>query len=102
MTPDERDWKHLARIKTAALDRLCQRILDQVRAADTNASQSAHARYLEVYRLISEGDDVVAATFNDLRRSNMVVRVMSMHRLGLLTAEDRAGFTDELQALLRE
>lgn len=102
MKPDERDWKYLARIKAALLDRLCERILEQVQAAAADPSKGPHARYLEVFRILRERDDDVAIAFDDLRRSTLIERVISMHRLGLFTAEERAGFSEALRSMLGE
>lgn len=95
MKLEERDWKHLSKLKPLALDRLCLRILSRVQDMAGDASKSPHERYLEVYRIIHDGDEDIAVAFNDIRRSNAWLRLLTMRRLGLITDAEFEGFSEQ-------
>jgi len=99
---EERDWKHQSMLKPIALDRLCQRILSQVQDVTTDASKSMHQRYLEVYRIIEEGDDKIATAFNGLSRSNAGIHLQCMRRLDLITDAEMAGFSEDVRQVPAE
>ena len=72
-----------------AEERFCQRILEEVAAiASAGAADSAHARYLRLYKLVKERDDEMAGAFNDFRRSTAVLQLGIMRRMKLLTDEE--------------
>lgn len=102
MKLEERDWKHLSTLKPLALDRLCQRILSQVQDMAADAAKSPHERYLEVYRIVHDGDDDIATGFNDLRRSNAWLRLVAMRRLGLITDAEFEGFSEQTRRRLSD
>lgn len=69
----ESDWKVFRELRELALDRFCRRVLDEVEDIRTDASNTHHARYLRVYRLLQERDEALALAFNDPRRSQMLL-----------------------------
>src|SRR5262249_27432244 len=91
----EADWKHLRRVKPAALDRFCQTVLAEITRLAADSTKDHHARYLEVFRRLQERNDELAAAFDDLRRSTALLRLARMRALGLLTEEEFAGFSAE-------
>ena len=99
--PTESDWQHLRSIKAIALDRLCARILKQVARSSNAPGKSNYERYLAVYRLIERRDRDIADAFNDLRRSTALNSILAMHRLGLLTAKEIAGFSEGVRQWLQ-
>ena len=70
----ESDWKIFRRLHRIALERYCQRVLEEVKLA-TVSDDSYHDCYLKVYRLMQDRDRTMARAFNDLRRSTALVRV---------------------------
>lgn len=88
----EPDWKLLRKLKPLALERLCQRILDEIGVALTD-SKSPHERYLAVYSLVQKRDKDVAIAFNDLRRSTALLCLGAMRSLDLISDEEFAGFS---------
>ena len=95
MDMPERDWKHLRRLKPAALDRFCDQVLQEVVKIATAAEPSSHQRYLNLYKFIHQRDKVLADGFDDHRRSTAPWKIAAIYRLGLLTDEEFAGFSDE-------
>ena len=58
-----------------------------------DSSLSPHERYLKVFRFFRDRDDELAHTFNDSRRSRMIVQLAAIHQHGLLTPDDLGRFT---------
>lgn len=96
----EPDWKLLSKLKPLALERLCQRILDEISMALAD-SKSPHDRYLAIFALIQERDDEIAKAFNDLRRSTALIRLGAMRSLNLISDEEFAGFSTETREIIR-
>lgn len=84
----ENDWKVLRSVKDAALNRLCERIMDECRAVMDDGSLSPHERYLKLFKLIRERNDDIAHAFDDMRRSRAVQRISWIRYLDLLTEEE--------------
>ena len=97
----ESDWKQLRQLKDVALERLCQRTLEDLQRTALAPSQTWHERYLQVYSLIHEHDKEIADIFNDLRRSTAQLRLMMMRTAGLVTDEEMSRFTEETQKASR-
>lgn len=70
----ESDWKLFRRLQPLAIDRFCRRVLSDLQATASDEAMTAHEQYLKVYRLIHDQDKQMAKIFNDIRRSNAVVR----------------------------
>ena len=95
----ERDWKTLSRLKPVALERLCQRILDEVQGLIADAPEGEyHRAYLAVYRHLKERDRLIAECFDDWRRSRALMLLMFWRQHDLLTDEEFAAFTPETRA----
>lgn len=89
----ETDWKVLRSVKDAALNRLCERILDECRGVMDDRGLTPHQRYLKMFKLVQDRDDDIANAFNDMRRSLAVQQISWIRYLGLLTDEEWERFT---------
>jgi hypothetical protein len=104
----ERDWTHLCRVHKVALERFCERVLDEAAAISRggrdghDGGRSAHERYLALFRLVHERNAAMAAAFDDLRRSTSLRRLSAMVSLDVVTEEDLAGFQPEVRDAARE
>jgi hypothetical protein len=85
-----------------ALERFCERVLDEAAAIGQDRGRSAHERYLALFRLVHERNAAMAAAFDDLRRSTGLRRLSAMVGLDVLTDEDLAGFQPEVRDAARE
>jgi hypothetical protein len=95
------DWKRLRPWKDVALQRFCQRVLDEVqRLLAEPAGGSSHQRYLALFKLIEKRDDELADTFNDLRRSTALRQLAAMRGQKLITDEEFAGFSPETREVV--
>lgn len=91
----ERDWRRLSELKPLALDRLCHRILEDLRQAAAGPQAGSHERYLTVYRLIDDRNAEIARAFDRLSRSSAILKLREMRRAGVITDEEFAGFSEE-------
>jgi hypothetical protein len=89
----ESDWKLLRELHSIALDRFCQRVMSQVGRLAKDAGTGAHDRYLAAFDLIERANRDLSNVFNDLRRSNAILRLVSMRSDHLITDEEFGRFT---------
>lgn len=91
------DWKHFKVVRERALERLCQRALDELVRIASDSSATHHERYLEVYDKIKKYDKQIARGFNEFSRSRMLGQIVYARSLDLIDDDDMAGFTQEMQ-----
>lgn len=94
----EADWRRLSKLKPLALERLCSRILQEVTQAASEQAGISHERYLRIFRLIEQGDKQISRAFDDLRRSNALLKLAAMRRAQLITEEEFEAFGDETKS----
>ena len=63
----ESDWKYMKNLKKVLLDRLCNRILDNLHEESSSPKREpdVHQQYLKIYQLIKKWDKLVADCFDD-------------------------------------
>jgi hypothetical protein len=91
----ESDWKLLRQLEKLALERLCQRVLDEAAQLAASTDGSSHERYLALYRLIKARAQRLAEAFDDLRRSTALEQLARIRAERLLTDEEFSRFSDE-------
>jgi hypothetical protein len=92
----ESDWKVLSRLKSLALDRLCQRILTTSEDIIVRANEGGyHSAYLEVYKHIERNDKTLSNCFDGWKRSQAFFFLVNWHREKLITDEEFADFSEE-------
>jgi hypothetical protein len=94
----ESDWKLFRELRQPALDRFCQRVLDEVSQLIADTDRGSHERYLAVYRLLRDRDQRLAAAFDDPRRSTALVQLARIQAESLLTEAEFARFSDGARA----
>jgi hypothetical protein len=97
----EADWKLFRELRVLALERFCQRVLDEITRISTDSSRSAHERYSEAYGLIQERDVDLAWLFNDPSRSKALLQLAAICKGGLLNEEERELFSIPTQDAIR-
>lgn len=95
----EADWKHLRQLEPLALERYCVRVLADVAQITVDASQTAHERYLSIYKAVHQRDRELAMLFDDIKRSTAMEKILLLRRYGLLTDDEWAGFSEEIRSL---
>lgn len=99
----ESDWKKLRNIRKLALQRACQRILDDLQdfLHQQKGQENAHETYLKVYKKVEKGDKGIADGFDDWRRSTVYMTLFNWVHSGLLTKEEFESLSEETQAVVR-
>ncbi len=93
----ESDWKIFRQLSKVALERFCQCVLDDIERIASDTNKSSHERYLAIYRLTRERDESLAIAFNDQRRSTAFRKLMAIVSLDLLTTDELALFSQDMQ-----
>jgi hypothetical protein len=97
----ESDWKTLSRLKPLALDRLCQRILQESgKILDHAKVGGSHSAYLELYKYIHTSDEMVSNCFDDMKRSRGLAILINWKLEGLLTEEEFNAFSPETREMV--
>jgi hypothetical protein len=91
----EPDWKILRTIKPQALERFCERVTIEIEKINTDPTTRFHQKYLAIYSLIHEQDKDLAFIFNNLHRSNAIIRLIAMRSHKLLTEAEFSQFSQE-------
>ena len=97
----ESDWKLLRRLEPLALDRFCQRVLAEVEQVTSNSKASHHQRFLNVFSLIMKRNKELAQAFDDLRRSNALLKLAAIKSHDLLTDEEFSRFSSETREAVK-
>jgi hypothetical protein len=97
MTKDikESDWKLFRRLHGVALERYCQRVIEEVKSVAEETSDSYHDGYLKIFLLLRESDKTLAQIFDDPRRSNALILLTNIIEEGLLSEEEILQFSPE-------
>ena len=100
-TTPERDWKYTRSVHDDLLAELCERINKQSVDLLANFVGSEHERYLTLYRHIQDSDQTIGDCFNDLKRSNLIMKLAALQHHGILTAEHIDNLSQETQERLQ-
>ena len=93
----EADWKACRKLQAVALERFCERIINEVGTIASNNATSYHTRYLDLFKLIERRDDEIARAFNDPKRSNIVLQLVAIVSHGLLTQDELQSLSPEIR-----
>ena len=96
----ESDWKLFRELRQTALERFCQRVLEDVNRLHQEDSRTYHERYLDLYRLLQSRDEDRGRAFNDPRRSTMFLQFAAIVGLGLVEPDELARFTPTIREAL--
>jgi hypothetical protein len=83
----EADWKACRKLQAVALERFCERIINEVGTIASNNAISYHTRYLDLFKLIERRDDEIA-------RALQLVAIVSH---GLLTQDELQSLSPEIR-----
>jgi hypothetical protein len=97
----ETDWKILRSLRTRALNDACARILDAVAQIVQKRDGREHEAYLALWELLQKHDALLAAMFDDFKRSTACSKLAAWQRYGLVSERDVAMFTEETQATVK-
>lgn len=89
----EKDWKLLRKMKDEKLNTACEMILTKINTEIANKGDENHKAYLNVWEIVDSEDKKIAEMFNDLKRSNAVLKLATWKRNGLLSEQEISEFT---------
>lgn len=96
----ESDWKYLRNIKDAILNRHCNAILEVIDLINKNRKSEEHKSYIQIYRLLEDKDKEIAATYNDIKRSNAIEKIYLMRRHLAMTGAEFSKFSEETKDIV--
>lgn len=96
----ESDWKVFKRVREAALERFCGRVLDEIARINSDNTKNKHERYAAIYRLVHERHKEINSIFDYLRRSTAVQQLCSFRLNDLVTEQELREFSPELVKLV--
>jgi hypothetical protein len=97
----EADWKVLRRLHPLTLERFCERVLAEIDRVMHDRAQSAHQRYLGIFKIIEHQDREMASIFNDPRRSNALTILARIRSEGLLTEDEFSSLSPETRSAIQ-
>lgn len=99
-TIPEAGWKIFKTVRSAALERFSQRILDECQEICRNQTLTAHERYGKLYGIIQQRDTEMAEAFDHFRRSTALLRLRIMWQHELIRSEEMSQFSQETQSIV--
>jgi hypothetical protein len=97
----EPDWKVLRRLHPLALERFCECLLAKIDRASRDGAKSHHARYLEIFRIVQQGDREIARLFDNPRRSCALTMLAQIRSRGLLTEDEFSSLSPETRSVVK-
>ena len=79
----ESDWKLFKKIKNRAMDQYCQAALSEFSEIIDKEDQSAHERYLYLYKIIDNTNRKMSLLFDGHSRSKAMIQLLVIRREGL-------------------
>lgn len=84
----EGDWKIFKKVKDVALERYCERVLAEITRAGGDAGKTAYERYIDIYKLMLERDETLAASFDGFSRSKALMQLHAWKANDLITEQE--------------
>ncbi len=97
----EKDWKQLRALKDTMLSIACNRIFEKIEKISKVRKGSEHESYLKVWKMIHKEDSKIAVMFDDLKRSNAIMKLAAWRKNRLLPDKELAQFTEETQNIIK-
>lgn len=91
----ESDWKIFKKLKPLALQRYCEQVMEDVDKIVHKEEDNAHERYLEMYKIIRDGDKMLARMFDGFSRSKALNQLVMYYNNGLLDEEEISQLSSE-------
>jgi len=93
----ESDWRKFKRVKEVALEKICGRLIDDVKEVIDGKNSSNHKKYIYMYELMENYDKRIAKIFDYNSRSKAMMQLVLMRSEGLLDKQDISSFSAGLQ-----
>lgn len=94
---EEADWQVFKKIKELAIERFCERAIDEYREIINDTDDHAHNRFLLLGRIVQNRDEQMGLLFDGHSRSKMTLQLYGMRMEGLVDDELLAQLSEDLQ-----
>jgi len=91
----ESDWNIFKELRPLALHRYCQRVMGDVDKIIHETEGDAHERYIEMYKIVRDGEKKLAHMFDGFSRSKVLDQLVMNYGNDLLNEEEIALLSDE-------
>lgn len=99
--PKESDWKRFRAIVPALRERYLAKKNQTIGELLGAPGRSETERFWDVHNLVQQEATTLRSCLDGHSRSSMTTYLLTMRGVGMLTDEDLAGFSPELQELLK-
>jgi hypothetical protein len=96
----ETDWKCFRKLRELALERYCERALNDVRRTIDASNSTHYERYLKLWDLLRSRDKTIAIAFDDARRSQAIIQLANIVAEDLLTDAELNQFSEDTRERL--
>ena len=96
----EQDWRVFSTLHPVWLDRFCVCVNNKVVQLLANEKNEPYDRYIAAYKLMQKTDKEVESSFADYRRCTAVFQIARIRKLGVITDEELARFSEGTRAVL--
>jgi hypothetical protein len=97
----ELDWKILRRVHPLAVERFCKRVLAEIDRISGEEAKCYHARYLQIFGIIQQGDREIARMFDNPRRSHALATLAQIRSQGLLIRDEFSSLSPETRGAIQ-
>ncbi|MBH0067083.1 hypothetical protein [Pseudoalteromonas sp. NZS100] len=93
----EKDWKLFRKLQVELTAKACDLVFKKVENITNDRVGKEHQSYLALYRLIDDEDAKIAEMFNNPTRNNVLLKIVSLKKYGVLSDEQLQLFSEETQ-----
>jgi hypothetical protein len=97
----ESDWKIFKELQPLALKRYCEGVMEEVDQIISDTKRDSHERYIEMYKIVRDGDKKLAHMFDGFSRSRAMNQLVMYYGNDLLKEEEIAQLSDETRERIR-
>lgn len=93
----ESDWKKIRTLKENALNIASERTLQNVENLVKSRGAESYKYYQKLWKLLREKDKEISLMFDDLKRSNAILKLSAWRKYGVLSDETLQELSEETQ-----
>lgn len=96
----EKDWKQLKKLKDQVIHRFCDEVLMKVKPITENKGNDSYKAYQNLWEVLDKTEDELSLMFDDIVRSNALLKLAIWRKRNLLLDEEFEKFTQETRDLI--
>jgi hypothetical protein len=91
----ESDWKIFKELQPFALQRYCEGIMEEVGQIISDTKRDSHERYIEMYKIVRDGDKKLAQMFDHFSRSKALFQLVLYYGDNLINDEELSQLSED-------